>query len=281
MSINLAPAAFKINAQFLITKDLIKVLLFLFAFPLISSAQVGINTTTIDDSAILHVESTNKGVLFPGLTDVQMRGISSPASGLMVYCTDCCQNGAGAPYYYDGDWKSLVSNCEGPPVPLCIDITVSLPRRDHILNENVVFFDNLLQEDDYTVGVFERMRLHFASDQNKDTMNFDIVPDITAGYKVRVYWSRPDNSLQFLQIDVEGASTTSVDTSLPLPAGVTNTFTGADDDQILEIPVTAAFNRIVVKNIGNNGTGGVGDNHPRLIELQIIDPSGNVIDVCN
>jgi hypothetical protein len=278
MSINLAPAAFKINTQFFITKDLIRVLLFLFAFPLISSAQVGINTTTIDDSAILHVESTNKGVLFPGLTDVQMRGISSPASGLMVYCTDCCQNGAGAPYYYDGDWKSLVSNCEGPPVPLCIDITVSLDTRDHIRNEDTVFLDGLLQEDDYTVGVFSEMRLHFAP---KDIINFDIVPDITAGYKVRVYWSRPGNSLQFLQIDVEGASTTSVDTSLPLPAGVTNTFTGADDDQILEIPVTAAFNRIVVKNIGNNGTSGPAPDHPRLIELQIIDPSGNVIAVCN
>jgi len=49
---------------------------------------VGINTEAIDTSAILHIESTDKGILLPNLTDAQMNAIVSPPKGLIVYNTD-------------------------------------------------------------------------------------------------------------------------------------------------------------------------------------------------
>ena len=53
-----------------------------------SAAQVGIGTTTPDASSILDVESTDKGILIPRLTTVQINAITNPANGLMVYNTD-------------------------------------------------------------------------------------------------------------------------------------------------------------------------------------------------
>ncbi len=53
-----------------------------------SYAQVGIGTTSPDPSSILHIESTDKGILAPRLTTVQISAITNPATGLLVYNTD-------------------------------------------------------------------------------------------------------------------------------------------------------------------------------------------------
>lgn len=53
-----------------------------------SAAQVGIGTTNPDASSILDVVSTDKGVLIPRLTTVQINAIVNPANGLMIYNTD-------------------------------------------------------------------------------------------------------------------------------------------------------------------------------------------------
>jgi uncharacterized protein (TIGR02145 family) len=52
-------------------------------------AQIGINTDNSlpDNSAMLDVKSTNKGVLIPRLTQAQIAAISSSANGLQVFCT--------------------------------------------------------------------------------------------------------------------------------------------------------------------------------------------------
>jgi hypothetical protein len=52
-------------------------------------SQVAVNTdgSTPDNSAVLDVKSTNKGFLPPRMTQEQIETISSPADGLMVYCT--------------------------------------------------------------------------------------------------------------------------------------------------------------------------------------------------
>ncbi|WP_418604293.1 hypothetical protein [Hwangdonia sp.] len=49
------------------------------------AAQVGIGTTTPNTSSILDVESTDKGVLIPRLTTVQINAIVNPANGLLVF----------------------------------------------------------------------------------------------------------------------------------------------------------------------------------------------------
>ncbi len=64
-------------------------------------AQIGIGTTTPNESAILDVSSSTRGLLPPRMTYEQMKAINDndPAEGLIVYCSDCDLKGI---YYYDG-----------------------------------------------------------------------------------------------------------------------------------------------------------------------------------
>lgn len=54
----------------------------------IKEDQVHINaTTTLEDSAILQIDSTDRGVLFPRMTSTERTSISNPAEGLIVWDT--------------------------------------------------------------------------------------------------------------------------------------------------------------------------------------------------
>ncbi|WP_194850615.1 hypothetical protein [Nonlabens antarcticus] len=74
-----------------------------------SFAQVGINTATPDDSAILDITSTDKGVLFPRMDLKNLNEaspISNPQESLVVWNTDTKNGGAKKGFYYwDGEWK--------------------------------------------------------------------------------------------------------------------------------------------------------------------------------
>jgi len=83
--------------------------LYLLIFCLASFAQsVAINTdgTSANGTAILDVKSTNKGILPPRMTQAQRDAITSPASGLIIHCTDCSRVG---PYAYNGSaWMPML-----------------------------------------------------------------------------------------------------------------------------------------------------------------------------
>jgi hypothetical protein len=65
-----------------------------------TNAQVGIGTTTPDDSAILDVNSITQGFLPPRMTNVQRDAIVSPSDGLIIFnTTSGCPN-----YYFSGFW---------------------------------------------------------------------------------------------------------------------------------------------------------------------------------
>lgn len=67
-------------------------------------AQVGIGTATIDASALLEINSTNKGLLIPRLTILQRDAIATPATGLLIYQT----NTSAGFYYYNGlNWVPI------------------------------------------------------------------------------------------------------------------------------------------------------------------------------
>ena len=69
----------------------------------IAKAQTGINTITPAASAELEIYSTTKGVLLPTLNDAQMRGIVSPATGLIIYNTTFSNY-----FYYNGTmWAAI------------------------------------------------------------------------------------------------------------------------------------------------------------------------------
>ena len=97
-----------------ITKNIIKKTIFitgLLTTLFTMTAQVGIGTTSPDNSAALEVQSTTKGLLPPRLTYSQMNAITDPAEGLMIYCTDCATKGL---YVFNASrWQSILYNLVG------------------------------------------------------------------------------------------------------------------------------------------------------------------------
>jgi len=73
----------------------------------IGGVKIGGDNTTIvhENSAILNVESTTKGFLPPRMTNAQRTAISSPAVGLIVYCTDAVE---GLYIYKSMGWTFVI-----------------------------------------------------------------------------------------------------------------------------------------------------------------------------
>jgi trimeric autotransporter adhesin len=67
---------------------------------------VGIGTTNPNNSALLDLNSTTRGLLLPRLNNTQMFAIDNPASGLVVFNTNYNQL-----YHYNGTaWRSLLNS---------------------------------------------------------------------------------------------------------------------------------------------------------------------------
>ena len=81
-------------------------------FTSFSQNPVGIGTVEPHPSAILEVSSTNKGFLPPRMSEDQMGAITSPAGGLIVYCTNCDPKGV-----YISNGGSGFSMPSPPPAP--------------------------------------------------------------------------------------------------------------------------------------------------------------------
>ena len=81
----------------------------LILFTFCSYSQVGIGTTNPDQSSILHLESSNGGLLIPRLTHIQKLLIQTPARGLLIYQID---NETGFWYYNGTTWLPLSSPYE-------------------------------------------------------------------------------------------------------------------------------------------------------------------------
>ncbi|GAA4432275.1 hypothetical protein GCM10023091_04090 [Ravibacter arvi] len=67
---------------------------------------VGIGTLTPHTSAMLDVQSTEKGFLLPRMTGAQRQAIASPADGLLVYDTDAQK----LFQFQQGTWRFLIDN---------------------------------------------------------------------------------------------------------------------------------------------------------------------------
>jgi hypothetical protein len=94
-----------------ITKTIFSGLILACASTTVSAQTVnkfGINSMTIEASAVLELESTTKGFLAPRMTVLQKGAILSPVEGLLVYQTD----GIKGFYSFDGaDW--VLSTTDG------------------------------------------------------------------------------------------------------------------------------------------------------------------------
>ena len=86
----------------------------------ISFAQVGIGTTTPDNSAALDVESTDKGLLPPRMTENERDAITSPAAGLIVWCTNCGSDGE-VQVFNGTSWTNMIGGAAAT-VPIILQV---------------------------------------------------------------------------------------------------------------------------------------------------------------
>ncbi|MEI6586687.1 MAG: hypothetical protein WCL56_11410 [Sediminibacterium sp.] len=89
------------------------------------TAQVGIGTNSPNASAKLDVTSTTQGFLPPRMTYAQKQAISSPATGLIIYCTNCGGNG-GEPQFYNGTaWVNMIGGTALTQLPIVASTTAA------------------------------------------------------------------------------------------------------------------------------------------------------------
>jgi len=122
-------------------KITIILLIALTSFNSLVVAQVGIGTLSPDASAMLEVNSTEKGMLAPRMTSAQRIAISNPAKGLLVFDTDI-----NVFYFYDGtNWTALKAEIKRSNYKLVKDISdladelVSGGGSKYLLNENYLY----------------------------------------------------------------------------------------------------------------------------------------------
>ncbi|MCX6305356.1 MAG: hypothetical protein NT040_10330 [Bacteroidetes bacterium] len=101
-------------------KKLISTLILFLLAGVACYAQVAITADNAapDPSAMLEVISTTKGLLAPQMTFAERSAIVSPATGLLVICTNCSTNGTGVvSIYLGGKWQNLTDTCDVPVAP--------------------------------------------------------------------------------------------------------------------------------------------------------------------
>ena len=71
--------------------------------------KIGDNSNSINDKAVLEIESTTKGFLLPRMTKAQRDLINNPPEGLMLWCTDCSfSNGSQLVVWVKDSWTGLL-----------------------------------------------------------------------------------------------------------------------------------------------------------------------------
>ena len=94
------------------------ILLAIFTTVATTAQSVGINAdgSAANATAMLDVSSTTKGFLPPRMTGAQRATITSPAQGLMIYCTDCGTYGE-TQVYNGSSWVNMIGGTASGLVP--------------------------------------------------------------------------------------------------------------------------------------------------------------------
>ncbi len=78
-----------------------------------SIVQMAMGTATPNSNAIIELSSKSKGFMPPKMTAIQRNAIAFPASGLIIFCTDCGANGELQIYSVDR-WTNMLGAAAAP-----------------------------------------------------------------------------------------------------------------------------------------------------------------------
>lgn len=95
------------------------------------NAQVGIGTTSPNNSSMLDIESNEKGILIPRMTALDRLAITSPAEGLMVYQIDDIIGF----YFFDGaSWDRILKESkDSVPTGAIFSFPVEIPPTGYLI----------------------------------------------------------------------------------------------------------------------------------------------------
>tara|TARA_B110000211_G_C14076029_1_gene552106 strand:- start:879 stop:1736 length:858 start_codon:yes stop_codon:yes gene_type:complete len=262
---------YKRKVDLLISRPILVVIILFSFIPTIGSAQVGINTTNVDFSSILDIQSTDKGVLFPRLTAAQKNAMGTVPAGLMIYCSDCCVNGTGSLYQYNGtNWGPLDSSCVDNGTPECYSMVTTIVNDNHMDSDDT---PPLLIDGNTTLASQpdddDDLRMHKTTD---DLVTFDFPENLPAGYKVRLYFNDNEKPMNgsgfrlglFAQMINNGTAnqTINTDTGL-LPGSVITNISG--NDYYVEIVLSDNTDELFVRSANDDR------DHVVFLEIKVFD----------
>lgn len=159
------------------------------------NAQVGIGTNTPDNSAMLEIESTEKGVLIPRMLETDRLAIVTPSDALLVYQTDQDEGF----YFYDGTaWQKLAN----------------ITQASYSAGSDIDITNNIVSNTapDQTVSLNETGNISISGTYP----NFNIdVPFYNNGTGINIAGNTISNSAPDQVVSISGSGATSVSGSYP------------------------------------------------------------------
>lgn len=153
-----------------------KIICFILISPLLwlsvhaQNGSVGIGTTTPHSSAVLDVQSTDKGMLIPRMTTAQRNLIASPATGLMVF-----DNTTGSFWFYNGSaWTELVGNGTDGNWTKSGDHIYNNNTGNVGIGTNTPIYDLYINRPSPSIGFFDSEKNHASGLISGDSSNLEI-----------------------------------------------------------------------------------------------------------
>lgn len=134
------------------------------------SGSIGIGTNTPHSSAVLEVQSDNKGMLTPQMTTTQRNGIASPATGLLVF-----DNTTNSFWFYNGNaWTELVNNGSSDNWTKSGNHIMNSNTGNIGIGSNAPIYDLYINRPSPAIGFFDVAKNHFSGLISGDSSNIEI-----------------------------------------------------------------------------------------------------------
>ncbi len=101
---------------------------------------VGVGTSSPDNSAKLDISATDGGLLIPRMTEAQRDAIATPATGLMIFQTD----GTVGFYYYDGAAWTAIGSGSDHKVLLAHKVLLVLMEQTELMENQLMKLQQLM-----------------------------------------------------------------------------------------------------------------------------------------